>query len=209
MGCGVHEGQPQREHQRCPTKPSRVSSVLVCLWPIMTTLGRFRKIQIVSHPHLLKISLSCSLNRYIYKCTGTTIKIQGKVNAITLDSCKKVPKSKSVLGIFKENDDDNKVIILRLLLSSTQLSPAVTSSTVSLYRCRSRSPKRVFYYQFRKKPINGSYHVMCQSKTPKTSCAQKGSIMCIISGAWKSQHNLCWKDRRVPNVCQQGMYNNI
>jgi len=27
---------------------------------------------------------------YIYKCTGTTVKIQGKVNAITLDSCKKV-----------------------------------------------------------------------------------------------------------------------
>merc|ERR1719222_125602 len=27
MGCGVHEGQPQREHQRCPTKPSRVAVV--------------------------------------------------------------------------------------------------------------------------------------------------------------------------------------
>ena len=30
---------------------------------------------------------------YIYKCTGTTVKIQGKVNAITLDSCKKVSES--------------------------------------------------------------------------------------------------------------------
>merc|ERR1712240_56702 len=27
---------------------------------------------------------------YIFKCTGTTIKINGKVNAITLDNCKKV-----------------------------------------------------------------------------------------------------------------------
>ena len=30
------------------------------------------------------------LTRYIFKCTGTTIKINGKVNAITLDNCKKV-----------------------------------------------------------------------------------------------------------------------
>merc|ERR1712226_826672 len=27
---------------------------------------------------------------YIYKCEGTTVKVDGKVNAITLDSCKKV-----------------------------------------------------------------------------------------------------------------------
>ena len=37
MGSGVHEGQPQCEHQRCPTTTSCVSSVLV-------TPGRFRKI---------------------------------------------------------------------------------------------------------------------------------------------------------------------
>ena len=36
------------------------------------------------------IDLNLFLTRYIFKCTGTTIKINGKVNAITLDNCKKV-----------------------------------------------------------------------------------------------------------------------
>ena len=42
MGCRVHEGQPQREHQRCPAKPDSVSSELVeNLW---RPCRRFRNI---------------------------------------------------------------------------------------------------------------------------------------------------------------------
>ena len=157
MGCGVHEGQPQREHQRCPTKPSRVSSVLVCLWPIMTTPGRFRKIRMVSHPHLLKISF------YHVHWTGiftNALEPLSRSRARWMPSpwtpAKRFP-NQSPVSEYLRNDDDKKVIILRLLLSSTQLSPAVTSSTVSLYRCRSRSLKRVIWSYSTKKPTKGSY----------------------------------------------------
>ncbi|XP_072416980.1 adenylyl cyclase-associated protein 2 isoform X4 [Chiloscyllium punctatum] len=80
---------PSKSHSSSPTSP--MSSPQQPRMPVLELEGKKWKVEYQENNDNIVIS-EAELKHvvYVYKCSNSTLKIQGKVNSITIDSCKKL-----------------------------------------------------------------------------------------------------------------------